>query len=252
MSMASVYSILITTYECHGQGPEMTRRNLESIVRQTYRPIQVVVSDHSKNDEIEEVVKSIDMKGVELIYTRYTENYGNPVWNWKNALQYATGDLIRYFAMDDYFGDEDVLEQTVEYINTFKEKQWFVSAHILQPSNTLYLPKWNNFILYENTFSGPSGITIRKSLRDIQMNPKFIMHLDTEWYYRLSLKAGNPVIVPIPDWNNVVHKYQLSTSVCDKKLVELERIELYKMYGNLGYNTILDLFEAENKKLSNY
>ena len=212
----------------------MTRRNLQSIFDQTYRPIQVVVSDHSKNDEIEGVVKGMDSKGVEVIYSRYSEHYGNPVYNWMNALQYATGDLIRYFAMDDYFGDEDALETTIEYINTFKDKEWFVNAHRISPSNNFFKPVWCNEILYYNSISGPSTITIRKSLRDITMNPKYIMYLDTEWYHRLYLKAGEPAIIIYADWVNRHHPKQLSNSTCTKESNKKELEELIQIYGDLG------------------
>lgn len=250
--MASLYSILITTYECHGEGPEMTRRNLNSIFKQTYRPIQVVVSDHSKDDKIEELVKSMNTNGVELIYSRYKEHYGNPVWNWGNALQYATGDLIRYFAMDDYFGDEDALETTVEYINTLTEKDWFVSAHRVAPGGGYFFPKWNNLILFMNTLSGPSAVTIRSSLKSIKMDPEFIMYLDTEWYYRLSIKVGLPAILPFPDWVNTIHQNQLSSSMCTTTSNKYELVNLFKKYGDIGYLNIMELVKEDNKRLRQY
>ena len=247
-----LYSILITTYECHGKGVEMTRKNLESIFGQTYRPIQVVVSDHSKDDKIEKLVKSMDSSGVEVIYSRYRENYGNPVWNWNNALQYATGDLIRYFAMDDYFGDEDALETTVEYINIFNDKEWFVNATKIMPIGQLFMPKFNDLLLYQNTIGGPSAVTIRSSLKDIRMNPEFIMYLDTEWYYRLYNKVGKPVIIPYADWQNYIHSNQLSQSVCNQESNIKELNKLYELYGDIGYTQHIEFARLERQRLSQY
>ena len=70
-----------------GAGPGFIKNNLEKITEIEYRPLQCVISDHSKNDEIENIVKSIEPKGVDVVYVRYPENYENLAHNWNNALK---------------------------------------------------------------------------------------------------------------------------------------------------------------------
>lgn len=227
-----LYSIAITTYECNGLGPDFIKRNLDSISSQTYRPIQCVISDHSKNDDVKNVVYSIDMNGIELIYTRYTEHYGNPCYNWTNALRLTTGEYIQYLAMDDRFAYDNSIKDTIEFI-TQNNPKWIACAHQTEPSGDFFIPKWNPYILYGgNTISGPSAVVLHKSLKHIQLDPNFTWFLDIEWYYRLYLEAGMPSIFEKYTWINCGHPNQLSNTVCDTGRRQLEYSWLIEKYGN--------------------
>jgi len=222
------YSILISTYECHGKGVEFLNENLLSVFLQTYRPLQCIVSDHSKDDVIENMVKNLDTRGVEFIYVRYNENYGSPCHNWNNALKYSTGDYIHYIAMDDKFYDEKAVESIVSFMKTNNSK-WVASSHLCD--NQKFTPRWNNNILQCNTISGPSGITIVKELKNIKLDPAFIWFLDLDWYYRLYLEAGSPMIFDQITWCNRIHPFQLTNIVCNEHRNNAELNTLYEKYG---------------------
>ena len=55
-------SICIPTYEMNGIGSSFLQKGLNSILRQTYKNIEVVISDHSQDDEIKNIVLSYDNK----------------------------------------------------------------------------------------------------------------------------------------------------------------------------------------------
>ena len=111
---ATLLLVTVLSVTLNGCSKEFLEENLSMIVNQSYPNIQVIISDHSKDDEIENFVNTFDKKNLELIYTRYTENYGNPCHNWNNALQYATGDYLHYLAMDDRFYDIDGIAPSLQ------------------------------------------------------------------------------------------------------------------------------------------
>jgi len=193
-----IYSILITTWECHGVGPEFIKNNLERITEIEYRPLQCVISDHSKNDEIENIIKSIDPKGVDVVYVRYTENHGNPGHNWNNALKFCNGDLIQYFTMDDWFHDPSAPGRMVEFFNNNPECKWSMVPKNDWPADKVFTPHWPEAHPMKNTIGGPNSIIFRKELSGIQMDPALIWFVDTEWYFRMFLACGIPVLYTGP------------------------------------------------------
>lgn len=228
-----LYTFLITTYECNGKGVEYTLENVKMIIEQTYRPIQVVVSDHSRNDDIEVALRGLDWKGVDFTYDRYRENYGNPCHNWNNALRFAKGDYIHYFAMDDCLADEDSVDDVIRLMTKHPEKRWFIMPCFDYTTGKIFTPRWNEGILTHNTLSGPSSSVIRRDLSGVCLDPQFSWFLDLDWYYRLYLASGPPYITTIRGWINRVHENSLSQTVnvtAEKQQLELEK--LYRKYGN--------------------
>lgn len=225
-------SILITTYECHGKGAEFIRVHLESIAQQTYRPIEVIVSDHSRDDAVQAAVEGMNMRGVTLRYVRYTEHYGNPCHNWNNAAKYANGDFIKYAALDDPFSSANAVQALVDCMAANPSKQWIVSAHYTVPANYKFSPKWNPEILTRNTVSGPSAAFLRRSLLHVQFDPQFSWLLDLDWYYRLYKEAGQPAICQEVTWINNTHPFQLSSTVNDTAVRQLEADRMKKKYGD--------------------
>lgn len=225
-----LYSILITSYECEGMGPLYIKWNLERILKQTYRRIQIVVSDHSKNDEIADVIKALDFKDIECIYVKCTENYGNPSTNWNNALKYAKGDYIHYFAMDDYLFDENSVANIVNHMDANRASKWCISASILT-TGKYYYPQWNNDILTNNTVGGPSTVTIRSEISHIKLDPEFTWLLDVDWYYRVWLEAGEPSVLDTIIWVNRINPYQLTNTYCNDEIRAQEEAKIRIKYS---------------------
>ena len=44
-----IFTLLITSYECKDMGKTFLEESMNAILEQTYRPLQVVISDHSIN-----------------------------------------------------------------------------------------------------------------------------------------------------------------------------------------------------------
>lgn len=226
------FTLLITSYECKGMGKTFLEESMKAILQQTYRPIQVVISDHSKDTVIKDYIGSLNHHDIELIYTPYADNYGSPCHNWNNALKYATGDYIQYLALDDMLAHPRAVEYAVEEMNAEPKSNWFITAHRINPSGETFIPKWNSNILQRNTVSGPSAIIIRPALKHIKLDPEFIWYLDLDWYYRLYKEGGKPEVITSVHWINRKHPLQLTHTVCSQERKDSEKARLFEKYGN--------------------
>ena len=230
------YSILITSYECYGKGAEFLKENLLNVFSQTYRPIQCIVSDHSKDDVIKNMVDTLDTNGVEFLYLKYSEHYGNPCHNWNNALKYCTGDYIHYLCMDDRLASPNAVEETVSFMKRSNAK-WIACSHIVDPTGHKFTASWNNTILQNNSISGPSAVVLHKSLKHINLDPTFIWFLDVDWYYRLYKEVGKPTIYDNILFINRSHSLQLSSTVCNTERQKYETNLLHLKYGSVLPNS---------------
>ena len=90
-------SVGIPTYN----RPEGLRRTLECITRQTYKNLEIIVSDNcSPVSQTEEVVRESIAKDSRIHYFRQQKNMG-PTFNFKFVLEKATGEYFMWAADDD-------------------------------------------------------------------------------------------------------------------------------------------------------
>jgi glycosyltransferase involved in cell wall biosynthesis len=225
------YSIIVTSYECYGKGEGFLRENLESVFSQTHRPLQCIVSDHSRDDVIEKMVNSLDSNGCELIYVRYPDNYGNPGHNWNNGLKYANGEFLQYMCMDERLAHNRAVEYIVKFM-TETNARWIACAQIVAPTNYLFIPRWNPEILSKNTLSGPAAVVIRNNLRHVELDPQFFWAIDNEWYYRLYLEAGKPIIFNSVCYIGRIHELQMTNTVANQAHINLCNSRLNAKWGS--------------------
>jgi GT2 family glycosyltransferase len=215
--MADLYSVIITTYECYGKGKDLLKENLESLCLQTYENIECVITDHSRDNIIENFVKEfVFPKNIFLIYIRYSENYGNPSHNWNNGLKHANGEFLHTLCIDEKYAKPNSITNIVNFMKNNNSK-WIACSQFVEPANYVYIPKWNPNILTNNTLSGNGSIIIKKDLKHINFDPQFIWFLDTDYYYRLFLEAGIPDIFNEIIYIGRIHENQLTSKVCDLK-----------------------------------
>jgi hypothetical protein len=228
----TLHSIITTTYECHGKGVQFTKENLEAVIAQTHRPLQCIISDHSKDNAIEDMIKTLDPKGVEIVYVRYSENYGNPGENWNNGLKYATGQTLQYNCMDERLAHPNAIKDALEFLFE-TNAQWIACAQIIEPVNNKFTPSWNSNIIDTNTLSGPTSVIIRDRLKHIMLDPQFFYHIDTEWYHRLYIAAGQPIIFDKVTYIGRIHELQMTNTVVNSERIAVERDRLHRKYGGV-------------------
>ena len=221
-----VVSIAIPCYEMHGQGGLFIKHNLDMINRQTYKNIEVVISDHSKSDIIYNVVLKWIGK-LNIKYIKNEDNIGSSSANINNAINNCSGDLIKIIFQDDFLFDEDSVYLTVK--NFDLSKFWLVTTclHTTDGVNfyNKHTPRWNDLIYTGiNTISSPSVLTIRNDV-DLRFDNDLIWLMDVDMYKKLFDRYGKPMILNEITVVNRIWGSQLSNTIPK----EIKDKELQKM-----------------------
>lgn len=201
------FSICIPTWEQHGVGAYFLTDLLLSIERQTFKDYEIVISDHSKDDEIRNYAPLRDR----IIYVRNTKDYGNGVANLNNCFKYASGEIIKIMFQDDLMFSNKCLEKFDAAFD--KNTEWAVcGCNHTRDMTRFYqtmVPSWNDRLADGiNTISSPSVLAIRN--RDLEFfDENLTMMMDIEYYLRMNKRQPMTVI---PDCliTNRQHSNQIS------------------------------------------
>lgn len=202
------FSICIPTWEQHGVGAYFLTDLLLSIQLQTFQDYEIVISDHSKSEEISDYVLGMDR----VVYVKNDIDYGNGVANLNNCLKYASGEIIKIMFQDDVMFSHKCLE---EFDAAFSEKtEWAVCGcnHTRDMANfyQAMVPSWGDRLIEGvNTISSPSVLAIRN--KDIELfDEKLTMMMDIDYYLRMN-KRQPMTIIPDCLITNRQHANQISS-----------------------------------------
>ena len=223
--------ILIRHYHCHpisiavpcwgyrGQGVYFLNQLLKSVLNQSYLPTEVVISDHSCDDLIFNFCQtSLFASRLNIKYIRNTFNRGNSPNNTNNAINNCKSDIIKVLFQDDYFIDNSALMQIATFFASNSDSYWLVNGstdinhsnkHCIDSRIPLFS---HNLLLGINTIGSPSTLSFRRLKKNILFDESLVMLMDTEYYYRLFLKFGRPVIINSILIANSIHDNQISST----------------------------------------
>lgn len=215
-----VLSIAIPVYECHGLGWLYLSELLNSIYKQTYKNIEVVISDQSTDDNIFNLCTYYKKHmNIKYVSGHNLKRSNSP--NVNNAIKNCSSDKIKIMFQDDFFVDDNALQKI---ISRFDEgANWIVSACVhcnsIHHLGAPWTPSYNTSILDGiNTISSPSVLAINgKELFDENL----IMMMDCEMYHRLYTKYGEPTIINDFLICNRIHDKQLQNQNQDKLSSEI-------------------------------
>jgi glycosyltransferase involved in cell wall biosynthesis len=111
MSDKPLVSIGVPTYN----RPAGLRKALTAITRQSYRNIEVIVSDNgSPGEEVKQVVKEFSNGDPRVIFYSHDVNQG-PTFNFRFVLEKANADYFMWAADDDEWLEDNFLELLMEH-----------------------------------------------------------------------------------------------------------------------------------------
>lgn len=209
------FSICIPVWEQHGFGLQYLKDLIHSIQIQTFQNWEIVISDHSRNDEIYKYLMLLysDVRG-RMKYIKNTSNYGNGVANLNETLIDASGEIIKIMFQDDFMFDRRCLEK---FDNAFQDKntKWAVCGcnHTRDGVNfeRFMVPCWNDKLLEGvNTISSPSVLAFRNKNVEL-FDENLTMLMDVEYYYRLGKRYGLPTVIEDCLVTNRCHDNQISS-----------------------------------------
>lgn len=185
-------SIVIPTYEMKGLGVAFLRRALDSINKQvigSQYPLEIIVSDHSKDAQIADFIKAYSSRVV-IRHCMNPSGHGNISQNVNFSIAQAQYPYIKILFQDDLLVETHYLQTIANIIDTQSPDCIFSCA--THTTNTLEFtgdiePRNNAFLLFgQNTISDPSVLTIRKSIfQEIPFDENVKLLMDCEFYYHL-------------------------------------------------------------------
>lgn len=226
-------SIVIPCYEMHGKGVEFLDYGFTTIMSQIYKDYEVVVTDHSQNDLIEQLCNVWKDK-FRLKYIRVTEKRGNPAYNTNQGIKNSSGDIIKFLYQDDYLYDENSLKLIVE--NFDDTHHWLVSDYIHTRDRKeffkRYTPTLTDRVHLKNLIGAPSCVAVRNSdVLYYDENVKWVF--DCEYYKRMAIKFGEPVYLRELTMVNYIWDGQVSGIYTDQNLRIQEKEYIAKLYGDI-------------------
>lgn len=232
-------SIVIPAYNMHGHGGKFLDFSLNKIFNQTYKNYEVVVSDHSKPEEIE--VENVcrywrNKKGMLLRHIRNEYKRGSSSANVNVAIKNATGSIVKILFQDDFLYNNDALEKTIKSFNDNLNKNWLVSAceHSKDGINMYrsFYPKYHSDIhLGVNSISSPSVLSFKRAANNQFFDEQLIWLMDVEYYKRLYTKIGEPIILNEITIVNRTWDMQVSNTVSEN-IKQKEMAYVKGIYGH--------------------
>lgn len=185
-------SVAVPAYVNDNSGVQQLKELFDSIEMQTFKDYEIVVSDNSSNDLVENLCQDYSVK-----YEKNLEHIGMSA-NSNYAMDLCEGEYIKILHCDDFFYRENALETIVDALDN-SDKYWLVNGftHTFDKVNYFdpKIPKYPDHLLVGNNLLGsPSNVTVRN--RDLEyFDTNVSTSMDHEWYHRLRMKYGMPLIV---------------------------------------------------------
>jgi len=226
----NLISICVPAYDMNGAGSKCIKQLLQSISAQTYQNYEVIISDHSTNNNIKSIVE--DFKNNKFKHYFNVNNIGSSSGNLNNAIKEASSDFIKVMFQDDFFVNPD----SISIINDLFNKQinWGVCSCIHYSSSTKefyrpHFPYWQtNIKKGENTLGCPSVLFFKRC--ELEFDVDLLWYMDTDFYYRLFLKYGPPhiekkILTGVREDNT-----RVTNTLITNDLIEKENLIISKKY----------------------
>lgn len=231
-------SICVPTYN----NAKEVERLLLSVKEQTYTDYEVVITDDSDNNEIEELVREFSDNNIR--YTHNSEKLGH-IYNWNAAIEKAQGDYIKIMFSDDWFTYPESLAEFVNMLDGCPEAglafsnsmQVSEKASCKRTVSEAFIPRlredWRH-IFIGNEIGAPSDTIYRRN--GIKFDEKSNWASDVELY--LHLLQANPRFVhtdkPLISIGLHEEQYTHSFSERDERIFQdyLFMYQKYRLWEN--------------------
>ena len=189
-------SIAIPTYVKDELDLSYLKESFDKILNQSFKDYEVVVSDNSSNELVENLCNDYSNRFI-LNYKKNLKHIGMSA-NSNYVMDLCNGEYIKILHCDDFLFSNDALKIIVNALDN-SDKYWLVNGfnHTYDSVNFYdpRTPQYPDHLLVGNNLLGcPTNITIRN--KDIEYyDTNVSTSMDHEWYHRLRMKYGMPLIL---------------------------------------------------------
>ncbi len=221
-------------------------RLLNSIAIQKFKDFEVVITDDSPDDELQQFISNYT-SNFTISYHKNVEALGTPE-NWNAAIKHAKGMWIKLMHDDDWFSDENSLAVFA------KQAQDNTASFIFSAYENIYLDEKKSEIVFAKPFS--FGFWhLKKNIasllsKNIIGPPSVIMHLnngkvfydkqlkwlvDIDFYYH-SISSQQIVFIQQPLIKVGLSNEQVTRSCF--RIAEVEIPEYFYFMNKIGYKNL--------------
>jgi glycosyltransferase involved in cell wall biosynthesis len=188
-------SVCIPTYEMKGKGSLFLGRLFHSLAMQTFQDFEVVVADHSTDDEIQNLCKSWE-SDLRIKYVSNNYKRGKISANLNVAISSSSGEIIDFMMQDDYYADVYSLQKRVDNLG---ERDWALSSTMHFNGSQYWwhlVPSWRDDIyLGFNSIGSPALLTVKNSEKLPKFDEELFLLTDCDYFKQLYLLFGEPKII---------------------------------------------------------
>lgn len=223
-------SIAIPVYEAKGRGIELIQFSLSRIRSQTFKDFNVIISDNSSDNVIENAIKGIPQQFFDIKYFR-NDGPKTMASNINNAIRNSDGEIIQILCQDDYLYDKNSLQTIVNKFNP--TKKWMVSTYMHTKDRfgmfKKQIPSWNDQIYFNNTIGTPTCLSLLNEYL-IYLDENLSWFVDCEYYYQLFKKWGLPEINNNLVLMQLLWEGQITNTQITEELIKTEREYIVNKY----------------------
>ncbi|MBA3665080.1 MAG: glycosyltransferase family 2 protein [Bacteroidetes bacterium] len=236
-------SVCIPTYN----NLDLFKRCLASVLIQDFKDYEIIISDDSTNDLIEDYIKTLHLPN--CFYVHNAAPFGSP-GNWNNVMNMATGKYVKILHHDDYFTDKFSLGKFIHALETSGKTFAFSYTKIVyRIDNSTFIHKQTTrqikrikkqpeFLFFRNVIGAPSAVCFKNDKTTL-FNTEYKWLVDVEFYLSYFKKNPGFVVIPEPLVSVVAgEEGQITQSVSkDPAVVIAENLSLFSVVHASGYNT---------------
>jgi glycosyltransferase involved in cell wall biosynthesis len=177
--------------------PQYVARCLESILKQDYKSVEVIISDDSPDEDIKQVIEPYAGK------LRISYYHNNPALksprNWNAALDKAAGKYVILLHQDDWLHSDKCLSsfllafegEEIDFVfcrNTAMDENGKIFVLQARPQLLSKLSTRPDHLILAQVIGPPSNTMLKSSIK-LRYDENFIWMVDVDYYNRI-LKSG--------------------------------------------------------------
>lgn len=245
------------------------RRLLDSISIQTYVNYEVIVTDDSPDDSVQQLC--LQYSHLPLRYFRNSPALGSP-GNWNSAIGHATGKWIKIMHDDDWFSHPDSLEKFARAAQHSHDTAFIFSGvyevNTGTGSHTRYIPgrlpvyflRRSPLYLFRKNYIGHPSTTLIKNNITEWYDERVKWVVDFEFYIRYLLLHKKFLVIREPLISIGINEHQITKEAFRNPAIEIpEHLYFYhklpvhsfknivvydyywRLWRNLGVRTVNDI-----------
>lgn len=228
------------------------KRLLDSIEIQSFKDFEVILSDDSDDNSVLELIEPYQSKFT-IHYFKNSPSLGTPA-NWNYGISKANGEWIKLIHDDDWFANEDSLQQFAAAAQKGNKFIFSAYANFIETTKAyqkVFLPANSKnriintpmLLISENVIGPPSVTLFHKSIT-AQYDERMKWRVDLEYYIRIIQQEQDFTYINTTEINVGVSESQVTNACLNIPSVEIpEAYILLEKFGTTPLKNI-SVFDA--------